>query len=259
MIEAAPPAHAVVAGDGARLPVRVWSPAGPARRAVVALHGLVTHAGWFAPLAAALVPRGVAIVAPDRRGNGHARGLAGAGDVARLVDDLAAVVAYARTLAGDVTLLSWCGSANFAVPAARALPIDRLVLASPGLVPRDELAARFRDGVPVDGHLAIHFDPETDFTDDPDVRTAIRGDALYLRRISVEVRAAWRALNPEARAALHSLDIPVRCVLARVDHMLDIPRTVALLGDLPISWAAGGHGFVLEPAGARQLAEVLAS
>lgn len=256
MIDTSPPQDFVPAGDGARVPVRIWTPP-RARRVVVALHGMVTHAGWFAPLGALLVERGVALVAPDRRGNGHARGLGGAGDLAQLLDDVARVVRYARGLAEDITLLSWCGSANFAVPAALGLPIARLVLASPGLVPRDDMAARFRAAEPVAGYLPIHFDPAADFTDDPAVRAMIRADPLYLRRIPVEVRAAWRALNPRARAALASLAIPVRGVLARTDRMIDIPRTVALLDGVPIDWADGGHGFVVEPAGARRVAELL--
>jgi len=254
MIASAPPTTYVDS-----LPVRMWLPVGAASRAVVALHGMVTHAGWFAQLGELLAARGVALVAPDRRGNGLARGLAGAGDIDLLIADVAAVVRTARELAGDVTLLSWCGSANFAVLAAQTAAIDRFVLASPGLVPLEHMAARFRAREPVDGYLAIHFDPATDFTDDPAVQTMIRADELYLRRVSVAVRDAWRLLNPRARAALATLPVPVHCVLTRIDRMIDIPRTVELLGDIPVSWAEGGHGFVVEPAGARFTAELLAS
>jgi acylglycerol lipase len=259
MIAGAPPATSVRARNGDHLPVRTWLPPSRCRRAVVALHGMVTHAGWFAQLGAQLAPRGIALVAPDRRGNGYARGLGGAGDIELLIDDVAAVVELAHELAADVTLLSWCGSANFAVPAVTTVPVTRLVLASPGLVPRDEMAARFRARVPIDGYLPIHFDPATDFTDDPAVQAMILADELYLRRISVDVRAAWRELNPRARAALGALPVPARCVLARVDRMIDIPRTLDLLGDIPVQWADGGHGFVVEPAGAHTLVEVLAS
>jgi len=259
MIAGTPPVTFVRARNGDRLPVRTWLPPARARRAVVALHGLVTHAGWFAQLGAQLAPRGVALIAPDRRGNGYARELGGAGDAELLIDDVGAVVQLARELADDVTLLSWCGSANFAVPAAATVPVQRLVLASPGLVPRDEMAARFRASEPVDGHLPIHFEPATDFTDDPAVQAMIRADALYLRRIPVEVRATWRALNPRARAALATLPVPVQCVLARVDRMIDVPATCALLAEIPVRWAEGGHGLVVEPAGARAVAEVLAA
>ena len=115
----------VRASNGDMLPVRTWLPAGRPRRVVVALHGMVTHAGWFATLGELLAARNVALVAPDRRGNGLARALRGVGDPDLLIADVDAVVCHARGLADDVTLLSWCGSANFAVPAAARVPVQR--------------------------------------------------------------------------------------------------------------------------------------
>jgi pimeloyl-ACP methyl ester carboxylesterase len=244
---------------GDLLPARTWLPRGRPRRAVVALHGLVTHAGWFAPLGRLLVEHAIALVAPDRRGNGLARTLGPTGDAELLISDAVAAVHAAQDLCDDVTLLSWCGSANFAVPAAARAPIRRFVLASPGLVPRTEMAARFRAAQPTGGLLPIHFDPAGDFTDDAEVQAMIRADELYLRWIPVEVRDAWRQLNPLARQALRALPVPTRCVLTRVDRMIDIPATVELLADIPVTWAAGGHGFLVEPAGARLVASLLAS
>lgn len=220
---------------------------------------MVTHAGWFAQLGDLLGEQAIALVAPDRRGNGIARALGPVGNAELLIADACAVVQAARDLCDDVTLLSWCGSANFAVPAAARAPIRRFVLASPGLVPRAEMSARFRAGQPVGALLPIHFDPAGDFTDDAEVQAMIRADELYLRWIPVEVRDAWRQLNPIARAALRALPIPTRCVLTAVDRMIDIPGTVELLADIPISWTGGGHGFLVEPAGARFVADLLAA
>jgi len=247
----------VRAKNGELLPVRVWKPASRPDRVVVALHGMVTHSGWFASLGELLVQRNVALIAPDRRGNGTARGLAGAGDPELLISDVDDVVNFAHELGDDITLLSWCGSANFAVPAAARVAIRRFVLASPGLVPLEHMAARFRSAQPVDGRLPIHFDPVTDFTDDPATQRAIRADALYLRWIPLAVRDAWKQLNPIAREALHKLPIPAQCVLTRTDRMIDIGKTVELLAGIPLHWADGGHGFVVEPAGAQLVARLL--
>ena len=247
----------VLARNGDALPVRLWRPAGAARRAVVALHGMVTHSGWFAQLGDLLVARGVALVAPDRRGNGCATGLGGVGDIELLLSDVAEVVALAGTLCDDVELLAWCGSANFAVPAALELPVRRLLLASPGLAPLPERAAKFRAAEPSRGFLPLHFDPASDFTDDVVARRAIRADPLTLRRIPAELRGAWRALNPMARQALGRLPIPARCALTRTDRMIDLAATVELCGAMPIHWTGGGHGFVVEPAGARFIAGLL--
>ena len=249
----------VRSAHGDLLPTRMWLPRARPRRVVVALHGMVTHAGWFTRLGELLVDHDTALVAPDRRGNGLARALEQPGNAELLISDVGAVVRAARELCDDVTLFSWCGSANFAVPAAARVPIRRFVLASPGLVPREEMAARFRSRRPVDGFLPIHFDPAADFTDDAEVQAMIRADDLYLRWIPASVRDAWRQLNPIARETLRRLPFPTRCVLTRVDRMIDIAGTVELLGDLPVAWAAGGHGFLVEPAGARCVARLLAS
>jgi alpha-beta hydrolase superfamily lysophospholipase len=261
LIASSPASAYVRAENGDRLPVRIWAPVGRPRRVVVALHGMVTHSGWFAPLAGRLAAQGIATVAPDRRGNGLAIRLPEPGDVELLISDVGQVAQLARELGDDVTLLSWCGSANFAVPAAARLgaagAIQRLVMASPGLVPLDEMAARFRAGQPVDGRLPIHFEPATDFTDDPDVQRAIRADSLYLRWIPLPLREAWRRLNPLARQALAALPVPARCVLTRTDRMIDVARTAELMADRPVHWAPGGHGFIVEPAGADAAARVL--
>jgi acylglycerol lipase len=263
-IDVAPPDEEVASASGERLPVRVWRPPAAAapRGVVVALHGMVTHSGWFALLGERLAAQGLALMAPDRRGNGWAQALRDPGEIELLLSDVEAVVARARQLSVDVTLLSWCGSANFAVLAAARVPIRRLVLASPGLVPLPAMSARLRASEPIDpdgAFLPVHFDPASDFTDDEATRRAIRGDALTLRRIPLALREAWRQLNPRARQALATLPIPTRCVLTRVDRMLDIPATLELLAaaDIPVHWAEGGHGFVVEPAGAHAVANLL--
>lgn len=253
---AAADAH-VCSVSGEQLPVRIWAPPAPPRRAVVALHGMVTHSGWFALLGELLAARGVAVLAPDRRGNGLAAELSEVGNIDLLLSDVDQVVRRARQLCDDVTLLSWCGSANFAVLAAARAPIQRFVMASPGLVPLDDKAARFRAAHPVDGYLPLHFDPASDFSDDAATRQMIRADPLYLRRIPLPLREAWRQLNPLARQALARLPVPAACVLTRTDHMIDVVRTAELCAGLPLTWAEGGHGFVVEPAGARAVADLL--
>lgn len=256
-ILSAPANGHALARNGDCLPVRLWRPASSPRRAVVALHGMVTHSGWFAQLGDLLAARGVALLAPDRRGNGEATALGGVGELELLRSDLAEVVQLARSFADDVELLAWCGSANFALPAALDLPISRLLLASPGLVPLPEKAAKFRVAEPSRGFLPLHFDPASDFTDDAATRRAIRADPLTLRRIPEELRGAWRTLNPLARQALARLQVPARCALTRVDRMIDIPATVELIGAMPLHWAEGGHGFLVEPRGARFIAALL--
>ena len=70
-------AAAVVAADGARLPMRVFPPEGAPRAVILALHGFNdSRDAWELP-APALAALGIALYAPDQRGFGatEARGL----------------------------------------------------------------------------------------------------------------------------------------------------------------------------------------
>src|SRR4051794_21202941 len=73
-----------------------WRPPAP-RASLVLLHGLQSHAGWFADAAEALRDAGLAVYALDRRGSGSSRGVRG--DVGRYgdwLDEVATVAAQAR-------------------------------------------------------------------------------------------------------------------------------------------------------------------
>jgi acylglycerol lipase len=63
--------------DGARLFLRTWSPAPQSRAAAIFLHGLGDHSGLYPMIPEALVPRGLAVYAPDLRGNGRSPGQRG--------------------------------------------------------------------------------------------------------------------------------------------------------------------------------------
>lgn len=83
-------------GDGLRLAARWWAPSGPARAAVVLVHGF-TGSSADPPLldvAAALAADGMHVLAYDGRGHGASEGLCTLGDLER--HDVAAAVAAAR-------------------------------------------------------------------------------------------------------------------------------------------------------------------
>lgn len=60
--------------QGERLFLRAWRPAGRPRAAAIFLHGLGDHSGLYPMIAEALVPCGLAVYAPDLRGNGRSPG-----------------------------------------------------------------------------------------------------------------------------------------------------------------------------------------
>ena len=85
-----------VSFDGARLPLSRWSPAGPVRRVIVALHGMNDYAMAFQDDGPVFAAQGVATYAYDQRGFGRGphRGLWAGRDL--LAADLKAAAQAAR-------------------------------------------------------------------------------------------------------------------------------------------------------------------
>ncbi len=131
-------ARAIVAADGARLPLRVWRAAGATRAVVIALHGFNDYSAAFEEPARAWAGRGITTYAYDQRGFGATatRGLWPGTEA--LVSDLAAAVRLVRAANPGVPLVvlgESMGGAVAMVYAARAdtPPVDGLVLAAPAV------------------------------------------------------------------------------------------------------------------------------
>lgn len=83
--------------DGNCLQGYVWAPAGPARAALVVVHGLGDHARRYDALAGSLNAAGIAVVAQDHRGHGGSGGGRQRLDsVEQLVDDVGVALKEAR-------------------------------------------------------------------------------------------------------------------------------------------------------------------
>ncbi|MCU1347417.1 MAG: hypothetical protein JWO56_447 [Acidobacteria bacterium] len=95
------------ATDGYNLRYRSWQKGSDTL--VVTLHGILSHSGWFASMADALLLRGIDTIGHDRRGsglNGEARG--DAPGPRQLLDDLHSVVAPQRDRYRRIVFLGWC-------------------------------------------------------------------------------------------------------------------------------------------------------
>ncbi|HEV8166661.1 MAG TPA: alpha/beta fold hydrolase, partial [Actinomycetota bacterium] len=90
----------LTAGDGVRLHYLRWrSRQSPPSAVVVFLHGIASHAGWFAETAADLNRQGVEVYGLDRRGSGRSGGPRGHLDrYERALDDVEQLV---RLVASD--------------------------------------------------------------------------------------------------------------------------------------------------------------
>jgi acylglycerol lipase len=135
--------------DRLTLGAQSWGPEGPARAAVVLVHGLIEHSGRHAHTAVELVRQGFAIHAMDLRGHGRSKGRRG--DV-RSFDqyllDLDVFFARVRALEDDRPLYLMGNSMGGLIvslwTALRKPQIAGLILSGPLLELADDLYPRLR-------------------------------------------------------------------------------------------------------------------
>lgn len=221
--------------DGCQTEVHAYEPAGGAGPAVVYLHGIQSHPGWFCGSAAALAAAGCAVYMPVRRGSGAAKIDRGHARSARqLLDDLSAAgrLAMERTGSSAVHLLgvSWGGKLAAAYAAQRRpdVPVASLALVAPGLASRVDVPATTKLGIAAAALLRPRrlFDiPLSDvelFTDNPAMQAYLRADSLRLQRASGRFLLVSRLLDAAiGRLGRGSIACPTLLLLAEGDRIID--------------------------------------
>ena len=236
--------------DGYALAHRLWRPAAP-RGILLLSTGVMSHAGWWAPIAPRLVQAGLMVVGADRRGSGL--NPVGRGDVPSaqtLVDDLALVRSH---YAGPPLFVAgWCWGAVLSLAALPQLgEVAGLILLAPGLFPTSLIKERARaleaDAPTTPEDAPLMKSPITDelFTVGPG-RDFIAADPLALRAYSPRFRAAMQKLGFSAGARLSRLVGPTLLVLAAEDQVTDNAATqkaFARVGSLELAQLPGAHGL----------------
>jgi alpha-beta hydrolase superfamily lysophospholipase len=257
-----------VTEDGYCLRYRAWQ-AGASDTLVVTLHGVLSHSGWFGPLAGMLVERGVHVIGHDRRGSGLNQD--GRGDVdgpGRLLDDLRAVVGPYRERYRTIVYLGWCLGSTIALRHLLAHPElgEGLLLMSPDIYERhvtDEVRATFAsphwDGRVIP-RLRVPIPLEA-YTDGPALQT-IRGDALKLKDFTPRFLRATLALRAGIEEAYAAFRAPSRLLLAGRDTVVDNEKTSALYERIGSADRGSvvfdtNHGILFEATG--ELASVVTS
>jgi alpha-beta hydrolase superfamily lysophospholipase len=144
---------AIIAADGARLPLRRFAPEGPPRAVVLALHGFNDHAGNFlTDSLEAFRQGGLLVYAYDQRGFGRApnRGYWAGGET--MAADAAAAARLLRARHPDLPfyLLGESMGAAVAILAATSdqpPPVDAYVLLAPALWQRALMNPFMRGGL----------------------------------------------------------------------------------------------------------------
>ena len=212
----------------------------PERRALLYLHGIESHGGWFLDAAQGLAARGCTTYLVDRRGSGLNRGTeegdAASADV--LLEDLRRFRRHAALESLVLVGLSWGG--KLAVAAALDQPegVRALVLVTPGLVPRVDFTVPQKVGIALSlatgGRARFHvpIEPEM-FTRTPRILDSIVRDPLRLERVTARFLFASLQLDRKISARVDALQVPVLLLLAGHDRIVDNEGTRELLERLP--------------------------
>lgn len=230
--------------DGYPASVRWWRPATP-RGAVLYLHGIQSHGGWYETSGALLAERGLTVLMPDRRGSGLNQRERGhcesaercVADVRELVDTL---LRETGQDAAHIVGVSWGGKLAAAATPAMPRQVRSLSLVAPGIFPRVDLPTmeKFRVAISLVNHRKRLFDiPLNDprlFTGEPERIRYVEGDALKLTQVSAVFLVSSRQLDRKARRLAESpWREPVHLFLAGRDRIIDNELTAAWLRALP--------------------------
>jgi acylglycerol lipase len=264
----------LTASDGVNLHYLRWSSGrSPPWAAIIFLHGIASHAGWFGETATDLDSRGVAVYGPDRRGSGRSGGPRGHLErYGRALDDVEEMVRLVssehRTTPIFLAASSWAAKLAVVYAAHRPASLSGLLLLGPGLLPRVSLSPA-RQFFVVVGHLVaptarlpIPLTPEL-YTANPPYVDFIRGDRLRL--LKATTRFVWetaRLDRQRGRASAH-LNLPLLVLQGEDDKMMDVTKTrrwVSRLGvedKTYLGYPGAGHTLDFEPDRGRYLADML--
>ena len=207
--------------------------------ALVVLHGLQSHAQWFAEAADGLVDRGLSVYALERRGSGSSPGRSGDIDRYRTwFEEAERLVDFARREQPEVPvhLLGHCFGANVALGASLERPDDvaSLIMLAPGLHITPDYSPVEKARIATAGLVAAQRRfpvPQEDdlFTRDPDVLAWIEGDSLGSKTLSARALLQSGRMVAGLRRRLGELAVPLLVLEAARDRIADNDANAALL------------------------------
>ena len=235
-------ADALIARDGARLPLSRWLPDGRPRATVIALHSFGDYRMSFAELGGWLASRGIAVYAYDQRGFGATPHPGIWPGEAALVDDLADAIAALRAgpNGADTPLFllgESMGGGVAMIEAARAPEgIDGLILAEPAV--REGIyfrylwdaalwtAARAAPAASVTVSRTWHRDLS------PAARARLADDPLVVREVRADTYDGLIDLTDSATAAAERITTPTLLLFGRATGIVKKRSLCHALADL---------------------------
>ena len=221
--------------DGYRAYARYYAPA-RCRAAVLYLHGIQSHAGWYEASAERLQEAGMAVLVPDRRGSGRNRQSRGHADSCdQLLADTRVCMDQLLSRTGvakcAVVGISWGGKLAAAMHVKHSGAISALALVAPGIFPKIDVSSldKFRIGVAMISNREKAFpiplnNPEL-FTGNPERIEFLRHDALQLHEATAAFFLASRRMDKVARRLGKAIPVPVHVFLAGDERIIESEQT----------------------------------
>lgn len=228
--------------DGYISHFRRWGPP-QGEDVLVILHGGISHAGWQAPLAEALVERaGLTVTALDRRGSGlNAEQRGHLISEGREVEDIASFLRALKASYARVHLAGWCFGGQVASIVAAHLVnehlLNSLTLIAPGFVFTERYSDVLRlstqavlqviEGLeltPARDHAFVPVPLQTsDFTHDADWLQFVENDPLRLSRVTLSTVDVWNDLANRSRSGVLSQlgSLPVLAIFGEQDRLVN--------------------------------------
>lgn len=249
--------------DGTELAYRAWEAESP-QGVVVGVHGIRSHAGWYARSGAYYAERGYSVYFPDRRGSGLNREATGKLSARRLVEDLVFFVGWVRDrcpgLAVHLEAISWGGKLSVAALLEKPELADTLILMAPGgIASRRGLPAGAKLRVLVghvlgrDWRMEIPLEEPELFTANQERLAFLRRDTLSLREAPVELLWTSHVLDRRIAGAAPRLSLPVFLMLAEADPICDNDGILRFYDQLGSNvkqvkvYQGAGHTLEFEP------------
>jgi alpha-beta hydrolase superfamily lysophospholipase len=213
--------------------LRGWRGTGP--YAILALHGLEGHAGWFGALGPALARHGVTLFAVDRAGAGvDPRTRGDSAHIDAWLDELTSLCEHLAPSKGLFLLgHSWGAKRLLVALHERRMPVRAGLLVAPLIYLQDDLVAPERwDADPGLGGPEPRFPigfPDERLTADPDVRAFIAADPNRLRHVTASFLIEDARLSRRIEAMRAPLPLPMWLLLGGDDQLVDEKRTRRLV------------------------------
>ena len=218
------------ASDGYEFAWDEFAPPGEPRGRIVVVHGIRSHAGWYAGSCAKLAAAGYEVGFLERRGAG--RNTVARGDCPgfrRLRQDIVEFLSSRPPMPTHLMGISWGG--KLAVAVAAVVPVASLVLVAPGFVPRVRTPSRERLRIAVARLLAptklfaVPLNAPDLFTADPRWQEFLRTNPHDLHQATARFFVASVALDIRLRRTTN--DTPTFTLLAGNDRVIDNAATRA--------------------------------